>query len=90
MEEIHVTFVLSLHIRFHPSLIKIICLLYLFSSAIHLTSNYIPLWGHVSILVFDRPNSNEPSKALGVLKRAVVRLVNIFNSRAYDWTVKDK
>ena len=85
MEEIHVTFVLSLHIHFNPSLIKIICLLYLFSSAIHLTSNYIPLWGHVSILVFDRPR-----KALGVLKRAVVRLVNIFNSCAYDWTVKDK
>ena len=44
--------------------------------------------------IFGRPISDKPTKSLNVkteyMPIDVVRLVNIFNCLAYDWTVKDE
>jgi hypothetical protein len=49
------------------------------------------VWGHDRVYIFNQLISDEPNKSLGIkteyMPRAVVRLDNIFNCLAYEWTV---
>jgi hypothetical protein len=52
------------------------------------------VWSHDRVYIFNQLISDEPNKSLGIkteyMPRAVVRLDNIFNCLAYEWTVKDE
>ena len=60
-------------------------------------SIFILFWQYTNIArvrIFNEPIRDEPIKFLDnktmYMPRAVIRLVNIFNCLAYDWTVKDE
>jgi hypothetical protein len=54
------------------------------------------LYGDTSdkVHIFNQPINDEPTNSLGIkaeyTPRAVVQLVNIFNSHPNDWTLKDE
>jgi hypothetical protein len=54
---------------------------YLFSFGDTVSSNGIlPVWGHVGVLIFNRPISNEPTKSLGIKSDTRQELL-------FDWSI---